>query len=337
MTFPIRKFYISSRAFFVIQFTILNLSKVFAAVPIEVADIKFSIPGSLEVATWQSNNPGMQYPDNPTCYYAFEKGDTIVLNFDLGGQKGTNIISVSTFPDKEIRYSNNNFSDLKEIKIPVEDRAIYRFAIATNYAFVRTGHLILKRIPASVSTASFKTAVRKRTKYVLKEVQPIEKHFINSGSNATFKNGKSRVLIPVALPKNTVRWYYTVYASRNQDEVEKTSREFNLLGQLAKLFDASGVLKFGIDQLTQPPGSDYCDIYLLDGQNATPFEQKIAYQYYREGTRENVKSGLTEITSSQFLSGDWYIGLKNPDSYYGITAAIQIVAVVSEVNLEMED
>lgn len=34
------------------------------------------------------------------------------------------------------------------------------------------------------------------------------KYYINSGSNANFKGGNSRVIVPVDLPEGTTEWYW---------------------------------------------------------------------------------------------------------------------------------
>src|SRR5260370_585899 len=70
------------------------------AIPTEavtVADLNFELPGAVTVASWQSNNEGKKYP-YPEYYFAFEKGDEIILNLTMSNKNGTNQINVSTYP-----------------------------------------------------------------------------------------------------------------------------------------------------------------------------------------------------------------------------------------------
>lgn len=94
------------------------------------------------------------------------------------------------------------------------------------------------------------------------------------------------------------------------------------------LIDQAGILGFGINSLTHPPGADYCDIYLLDSENSQFFEAKQSYRYFPIGTRKNIKSGISEMT---FGAGElYYLGLLNPDITYGIHTSIEVVAIVLE-------
>ena len=90
---------------------------------------------------------------------------------------------------------------------------------------------------------------------------------------------------------------------------------------------------FGIQLLGNPPGSDYCDILLLDFENSRLFETKYDYAYYKEGSRENFESGIVKIDCC--IRGKWYIGFKNNDNSHGVNVAVQAVAIVKEEKLVM--
>lgn len=298
---------------------------------IAVADLNFTISGSLVVGTWLSQNPGKEYPDYPNYYFAFEKGDEIIIDFSMSNKNGTNAMVVSTYPGGAIKYSNNSFASLSGLRIRVTERSIYRFSLATNATLDRNGKLSIKRIPASAATIDFDPTVTYKTNYIAKTIQSPQEFFVNSGSNAMFKGGKSRVTFPITFPPNTVEWYYSFAAYRDETQVSNTKESINLTGQLVKLLAggiSGGALSIGISQLTAPPGADYCDIVLLDRNNFSLFEAKEQYRYLTSGTRENFKSGVVQVKCC--MDDTYYLGLRNPDSYYGIGVVVEVVAIVAE-------
>jgi hypothetical protein len=311
-----------------------------AASPAAVADLSFTITGALAVGNWVNQNPGKTYPDYPIYYYAFEKGDEIVIDFTMANAKGTNMLYVHTYPGGSEKYSNQAFSELKNVRIKVEERSIYRFALATNHAFDRSCKMSIRRVPASEQTRNFNPTVKYQTVYTTKVIQPLQQNFINGGNKATFGDGDSRVVIPVILPPNTVEWFYTFSAYRSKEEMQATAQKMQLGKELTKLVanyavPGSGVyVGIAVNQLTQPPGADYCNIYLLDQTNAQLFNSKAEFRQYPEGLRENYKSGVVKITS--YKKGTFYLGLKNPSSFYGINTAVEIAAITAEDGWVME-
>lgn len=291
---------------------------------VKVADLNFYIPGMLLVS---DDNP------NPQVYYAFEKGDQIVINCNMSNAKGTNTLSVTTYPDNVTKYSNEGFRELKDLNIPVEERGIYVFTFSTNHLMDRNVRAQIHRIPESEQTNDFNTAVSWQEVYTPITIHETQKFFINSGSNATFRGGKSRVTLPINLPDNTVEWYYEFSASRDEAEINSTMESFSLIKDLSSFLLKNNVLGIGIELLTQPPGSDICDIYLLDYENSRTFEEKIGHQYILEGSRENLASGVVKVVCCN--EGNYYLGLKNPSDFHGIHAAVQVVAIVKEEKLVM--
>jgi hypothetical protein len=259
---------------------------------VRVGELNFELPGVVGVAAWQTENEDGSYP-YPEFYYAFEKGDEIILNLTMSNAKGTNMISVSTYPDGVERFSNNAFTELKDLKIKVPERAIYRFAFTTNHAFSRNAFLKMDRKPASREAVAFNSKVTyKRTLTPVSVLEP-QSFFINSGSNAALLGGKSRVTLPVNLPANTVEWFYRFSASREASDIENVKNNFGLFGEVTKLlFNLTGVgaaiNTLAIDKLSQPPGANYCDIYFLEHQYIGLFEAKTddQWRYLTEGSRE---------------------------------------------------
>ncbi|HCZ34895.1 MAG TPA: hypothetical protein DHV26_03110 [Cytophagales bacterium] len=304
-----------------------------------VAELNFALPGLMEVSAWNAENENKAYP-YPEYYYAFEKGDEIILDLTMSNKKGTNVIHVSTYPDGVERYTNQAFTELTDLRIKVPERSIYRFAFTTNHAFARNAFLKVARKPASSETLNFNTKVTyKRTLTPVSVLEP-QSFFINSGSKAFF-NGKSRITVPVNLPANTVEWFYRFSASREASDIENVKNNFGLFGEVTKLlFNLTGVgaaiNTLAIDKLSQPPGANYCDIYFLEHQYIGLFEAKTddQWRYLTEGSRENFKAGNVKVTCCN--SGTYYLGIKNPDSTYGINVLVEVVALVGSDGYVME-
>lgn len=157
------------------------------------------------------------------------------------------------------------------------------------------------------------------------KVQAENKFYINSRSNDLVKGGKSRIILPIQLPKNTVSWHYEFTASRNESEVNNTLKTFNLLSELSDYAEKDG-LNAAVSNLTPPPGANICDIYLVTKENAPLFRMKEDFEFDMDGSRENFKSGIVSVLAPKERTV--YLAIKNPDNIYGIHVGIQVVAMV---------
>jgi len=151
-------------------------------------------------------------------------------------------------------------------------------------------------------------------------------------NSITSLNGSTRKVIPIHLPPNTVKWYYSYSAFRNKQDLERVSSNFNLLSKLSYLVDQSGTTSSALTILGKPPGNDYCDVFLLNSPNEVKsFEEKSSFQYNRQGSREGLVSGVIDIDDNSKLN-DWqYIGLRNNDINNAVNVLLQVVAIVSVV------
>lgn len=294
---------------------------------ITVAELDFAIPGVLNAAA--SDVP----VDPPTYYYAFEEGDQMIIDLQMTNEQGTNTVQVFSYPDGRILYTNDSFQDLNKQKVSIRSKGIYGLSFSTTHAFGRDVRLTLSRIPASAETAQFDTGVALKDFYSAKVIQKAHNFFINSGTHATVKGGKSRIYLPLTFPENTVKWYYEFTAKRDDKENKSTENLLKLGSELSSLLGKMEPLAFGIDQFTKPPGSDYCDIYLLDQTGLNNFIGKQDFARYTVGSRENLKSGIVEVP---FIPArPLYLGIKNPDNFYGVNVAVEVVAIVKETRLAM--
>jgi hypothetical protein len=308
--------------------------------PIKVADLNVGLPGLVTVGAWTADNKNKSYP-YPTQWFAFERGDEIIVDATMSNKNGTNTLTVFSYPDQVTRYSNNAFTELKGVRIKVEQRSIFGFVLGTNHTFDRNCFLKIYRKPASKETISFNSAVSLQKFYTPVAIHEAQDFFINGGWNATLSTGRSRVTIPIILPENTVEWYYRFSASRDKADIENVKKNFNLLSEVTtSMFGMTGVGTVFTDaifsSLAQPPGADVCEIYLLGPEHREAFEAKKddQWRYFTEGARQNFKSGNVRITS--FNAGQFYLGIRNPASTMGINVSVEVVALTVKEEYVME-
>lgn len=158
---------------------------------------------------------------------------------------------------------------------------------------------------------------------------PVQNVYLNSTSNEFWKGGNSKSLIPVNLPEGTVEWYYEYTASRDASEVKKVTEQFNLAAQLSSILDKTGAAEIAINALTSPPGTDFCDMYLLENDYYNQFLKDQEFIHYPAGARQNFKSGIIQVKNLSLQKP--LIGVKNKDMSYGINVSIQVVAIVSKL------
>lgn len=158
---------------------------------------------------------------------------------------------------------------------------------------------------------------------------PIQNIYLNSTSNAFWKNGNTKSIIPVDLPEGTVEWYYEFTSSRSKELIQANVEKFQLAAELSSLIDKSGLLSASINVFTTPPGNDVCDIYLFENNYYNQFLNEQQFNHFPVGTRQNYKSGVVQIRNLPLKKP--MIGIQNKDMMYGINVSIQIIAVVSKI------
>jgi hypothetical protein len=184
---------------------------------------------------------------------------------------------------------------------------------------------ILSFILAITTTLSFGqyTKTEKTTKTLVQQ----RSIYLNGGARATV-GGKSRVVIPFDLPQNTVEWYYSFSTNAGTSG----TKNLNLAVQLSTLLvDQSGTTASLMNQVKVPSGSSSIDVYLLNSENQTAFEEKLdinggTFYFISEGTVENTEQAVVKVDDVK--SGRWYLGLKNPSSLDGVNIFIEVTAIV---------
>lgn len=160
-------------------------------------------------------------------------------------------------------------------------------------------------------------------KEVLKETT-LTAHSVNYNGDAN-----NRTFVPIKLPKNTVSFVYSV----SSNYADNTSPTLRLLADLVERYDPThGLLADIVNSLDDPVGTADCSIYLIkDNENLDKFNDKnFNFQYFPEGTRKGIKSGIVEVELDEPLPENyqWYLGIENPDSKNDIYVTIEVCALV---------
>ncbi|WP_075344310.1 hypothetical protein [Tenacibaculum agarivorans] len=286
-----------------------------------------------------------------TLLYGFAEGDRIIINYKEEKGKKLKTFEISEY-NGSIMFSDFNMVSLTNKTIKIKKTGIYMFKFSNLSLGRRICSFKLDRIPVSNETTLFNTTVKERVvadttytirtetyikkeKYVVKKVHDNQHFYVNSGSNAFLKGGKSRVALPFNLPRNTVKWYYTVVAFRDKNTVEAMKQQIHLASDLTKLIDSSGGLNFVVNQLAMPPGANYCDVYLITHNNLNLFLDKNSYSYFPSGTRENIIAANVELTN--VYNEQMYLGIRNPSRTYGVNVLLSVAAIVLEQEIEKRE
>lgn len=292
----------------------------------KVADLSFKL-GALGIETY---------------YYAFDEGDIVTFNFNEQKGKGIKAVTFSKYGGTSL-FSKYKVAEFEK-EITITERSVYVLTIE-NELGGRICDLIVQR--KNISGSNLSTTVKwieevdttwsSRTEdyldtVIYKSVPLHQKQdfYINSATNV---GGQTRTYLPINLPKNTVSWFYTLSCSRKESEIEQVKNRMNLAGEIASLISTpmvGGVASITASMISQPPGANQCDIFLMDHSNLTPFINKSwdGFSYITEGTRQNFKSGVVKISNAK--SPNMYLGLRNEDMMHGIHVALEVVAIVRE-------
>lgn len=290
--------------------------------PVAIADLTLTIPKVLQ------RQSGV-----PDVYYSLAANDQLVVNISPLSSGGSQSLQLVSYPQGSVLYAADGLTAVKDLRIRIPQTGIYRLMLSTTYNQDRKIRLQLSRIPVDISTYAHDTRVFKQLKYEVASVESPGLHWLNSLSNAYIRGGSDRILLPVSLPDNTVEWYYTVSASRDRESISQNLRTISLVRDVAKAIVSGNVaataLNFSFQLITQPPGSDYCDVYLLQEQGRKLFANgEEEFPFLQEGSRENVSSAKVRIKGNE--QRQYYLALRNRDTFNGLAVGIEIVALVAK-------
>lgn len=169
-----------------------------------------------------------------------------------------------------------------------------------------------------------------QTSQNLRKVVSLDKESVAlNGGLRSYVGGKSRIVIPIDLPANTVEWYYTFSTT----SVNSPANELNLVSQLTKLLDLTDPLGLVASAIMSPTGTHVCNIYLMDDPNSKAFLAKMDQKGTKvlcieSAKRENIRNGVVQIKDVK--AGRWFLGLRNPTAEEGVVINIEVAAIVEE-------
>lgn len=140
-------------------------------------------------------------------------------------------------------------------------------------------------------------------------------------------DANNRSFITVQLPRNTERWFYAVSSNSSQN-VLPTLKLYDGLSHY--LNEQEGIMSDVISSLYVPAGNADCNIFFIkDNSNLDIFCDKSAsYEYFTEGTRMNINSGLVDVNVFASDGATWYLGIENPAPDNDIYITIEVCALV---------
>lgn len=156
-------------------------------------------------------------------------------------------------------------------------------------------------------------------------------YYLNGGARASL-GGKSRVDVRIDLPPKTISWYYSFSTTPD----EKATKLLNLSLQLASNLSSLGAAAIATSGIEVPTGSGSLDVYVLHPNSRDAFLQKQdeRVKYYQDVSLKNAKQAVQSVNSN--YGSSFYLGLKNPSMMDGINVELEVVAIVEEVDENLE-
>ena len=278
-------------------------------------------------------------------FYAFDSGDSVLLNVDFQKdakkkkkEKNNLSLSVMSYSNMSEIYFERDLYEIKNKIIKIEKKGIYLIQITDDSLLNRDIRLTIKRKSEFTKGDNFNVNVVKKQNFEVKEIEK-SSVYLNSSSNEMFKGGTNEITIPINLPPNTVRWYYSFSASRDNKDIQSNLKNVSLFKKLTKAVNGidptTTMINVGVQLLASPPGANYCSVYLLDLENQRLFRNDDPFSYIISGSRENLKSSTINADCCTDNS-PYFLGIKNNDLMHGIHVGIEIVAITQLIHLEYE-
>ncbi|HSI90238.1 MAG TPA: hypothetical protein VK927_03935 [Adhaeribacter sp.] len=320
--------------------------------PVSVADLTMPVAGTNYAADFEKRNPDKKYP-GLTFLYGFKEGDVILLDLKRDGGKATFDLEVQEYDSETVVYSRQKFSKLKDVRLTVPQRTIYKFIIRNNDPEPSAIHFRLSRRPASAEARNFNPNITWKTKYdsvftfkdekvlVKTELKPlplVDKTF------RVFSQAKvgspSRVVVPFKVPEKAVHWVYWIgVGQESMKELEEMTKTF-AKGSAAALSGVSPVAAFGMGLIPHLPGvqaSGYVDFLFMDQAAVKPFVEQGARKPFKFASGDAIINAYGKITAAQTpktADKTLYLGIENNNTLTGLDVAVKIIAFEAEPHYE---
>ncbi len=301
----------------------------FKAIPttiLEVASEEFKTRGMKHVQDWRTQNPGKKYTTYPTFHYVFDKNDHILIDLNLNNSVYACTLSVNKYPENTPVYTEKMISGLKDFKLKLTEKGIYKFTIVSDSYHDGKGTIKISRIPEKTENKSFTSNVLKIHTLATEVIKIPEIIQI-----------KSKILLPILLPKNTVEWFckYAFYDAKT----ENSKSEFKLATELSLLITNQTVANektassITAEQLSKMKGNAIGQLYVLDKPNATLFESKQAKFEYIQLSETNSLAGNIKTLGKD--NKTFFLGFENPSPKSPLFATIEITAITTTEKFEI--
>jgi hypothetical protein len=269
-------------------------------------------------------------------YYGFAEGDQVVISFQEENGKELKEMEIVQWPATS-KFKQSKISSLQNKTLSIAATGVYQLRFANTVMLQKNCRLKIERIPSDASKP-FNSTVYWHTIYDtiyrnLKPPPPPESYKTAAIMLPTVyylepntPDNKPRLSVPIQLPDFTSEWYYAYTTTTDKKKAETLKTSLQLAASLKQKIIQSGGTSFTADSLIIPEGSDSCRIYLLDQSNRQLFDDHVNFRHFREGTRENTKSGVVKIKIATFPNS--YLGLRNINPNSGIYLVLEAVAVI---------
>lgn len=147
----------------------------------------------------------------------------------------------------------------------------------------------------------------------------IQKNITYTLASSISLTGKSRVVLPITLPENTIAWFYQISATKGSEN------PLNLLLQLSRLTDPTGLTADITSKILTPKGDVNCNVFVLNQEFKDAFLAGKQFSYSLEGSVTSIQQATMQL--SKYPYGTYYIGLDNPN-INSIIISIEVAAFV---------
>lgn len=166
---------------------------------------------------------------------------------------------------------------------------------------------------------------------------------LNGEVNSTM-GGRSRTVVAINLPANTVEWHYS-FSTRSDGTLEQN---LNLASQITSLITSvasggstaalfTGLPKSVVNSIFSPTGSVPVNAYVISSYEQSNFLGERDFNYYPGVSSTDATNAVVQVSNYNLKSGLFYLGFQNLSKWKGAIIDVEIVAIVVEQRQEAVD
>lgn len=275
-------------------------------------------------------------------YYGFCAGDQIEINLEVQNGEFISGFEVTEFPST-VRFNELNATRIRNKVLIVGRTGIYRIRLSNSSPVFQHCKLIIRRLPASDSTANFNSSVYWRTvqdttytpveeKYLLKSdtlAQEVYSGNPQIGARYAISGNKNYQIIDFQLPENTILWSFFIGTGTQAKEVFKNARTkfalnaASVVSHIPEYGPMAALALTGVSYFSNLQGEDNVKYWFLpDGKSVLEFQEHGKFQFYKRGD--------VTIEAAQMrwpLKGFVHLAVMNDNSFEMIDLTIKVTAI----------